>query len=107
MRRAMVSVMQALVSKRPELSSVFMEESWMAQSETRDAPLRALLLDSDERVRKDAVEAVVDLCAQNSDVVPTSMLQVTLWMTSCTASFSTCHDHQYLGVFSFFAVISM
>lgn len=75
-RRAMISVMHALVSRRPELGGVFMEESWVAHGETREAPLRALLLDADERVRKDALEAVTEVCSQNADTVPARLLEV-------------------------------
>jgi hypothetical protein len=98
-RRAMISVMQALVSKRPELGPVFMEEHWMALSESRDAPLRSLLLDTDERVRKDAVEAVVDLCAQNSDMVTTSLLQVLHVYTSQACSAILYHLRGCVTIF--------
>ena len=75
-RRAMVSVMQALISKKPELGTVFMHDTWTFQGEQREAPMRNLMLDADEKVRKDTIEAVVELSLTSADIVPASLMQL-------------------------------
>ncbi|EKX46703.1 hypothetical protein GUITHDRAFT_107481 [Guillardia theta CCMP2712] len=74
-RKSMASVIHHLVSKRPELSKAFMEESWVANGDERDAPMRLLVIDSDEGVRCESVSAVFDLSLSNPETIPTEFLK--------------------------------
>eukprot|EP00960_Hanusia_phi_P067795 766704-Hanusia_phi.AAC.3 len=74
-RKSMASVIHHLVSKRPELSKAFMEESWVANGDERDAPMRLLVIDSDEGVRCESVGAVFDLSLNNPETIPTEFLR--------------------------------
>ena len=87
-RRAMVCVMHTLVAGKSELSSVFMKDRWTVNCDDREAPMRTLMLDIDERVRKDTVDAVIELCVQNGDSVPVSLLRLIgdRWECWCTST---------------------
>lgn len=69
-RKALVNVMQALVTKRPEMGKLLMEDDWNYMGGSREAPLRQLVIDPDEGVRKEAVSAVLSACLVNSDSAP-------------------------------------
>jgi sister-chromatid-cohesion protein PDS5 len=74
-RKALVNVMQALVTKRPEMGKILMEDEWNYMGGSREAPLLKLVIDPDEGVRKDAVSAVLSACLLNSDAVPHAIVE--------------------------------
>ena len=74
-RKALVNVMQALVTKRPEMGKVLMEDEWNYMGGSREAPLSKLVIDMDEGVRKDAVSAILSVCLINSEAVPQAVLE--------------------------------
>ena len=75
-RKALVNVMQALVTKRPEMGKILMEDEWNYMGGSREAPMLKLVIDPDEGVRKDAVSAVLSSCLLNSDSVPHTIVEL-------------------------------
>ena len=67
--------MQALVTKRPEVRKILMEDEWNYMGGSRKAPLLKLVIDIDEGVWKEAVAAVLSACLVNADSVPQSILE--------------------------------
>mmetsp|Transcript_29116 Transcript_29116/g.76383 ORF Transcript_29116/g.76383 Transcript_29116/m.76383 type:complete len:1523 (-) Transcript_29116:320-4888(-) len=74
-RRAMVGVLGVLLQNRPELSKPLLEDMFVFQGDQRDAPLYSLVVDGDERVRKDAVECVLQLALNCPESVSSSFLR--------------------------------
>ena len=74
-RKALVSVMQALVTKRPDMGKLLMEDDWTYMGGSREAPLLKLVADPDESVRKEAVYAVFSACLADSDSTPQGILE--------------------------------
>ena len=71
----MVHVVSLLLQKRRELSKALLGDQYHLQGEARDPPMWTLMLDNDERIRREAVEAMLELCLQNHEAVPTSFLR--------------------------------
>jgi hypothetical protein len=74
-RKTMISVIQHLVLKRPELAAGFLQEPYIVNGEEREAPMIRLVIDHEESVRKQAVLAGVDICLHHGEVVNLAFLE--------------------------------
>ena len=75
-RKALVNVMHALVTKRQEMGKILMHDDWNYMGASREAPLLTLVIDPDEGVRREAVAAVLSSCLVNADAVPQGIIEV-------------------------------